>query len=419
MNIVGIIAEYNPFHNGHLLHIQQAKKICRADHVICVMSGHFLQRGEPALFDKWSRAAMAVAGGADLVFELPTVFACRSAGMFARGGVQALAATNLTTHLCFGSEAGSLEPLSGIAAILAQEPHLYQEVLQKYLQQGLSYPAARSHAVQAYHADTNISPCATVAKIMTAPNNNLAIEYLTSLRNLNSPIQPVTIKRQQAQYHDQTIHGTIASATAIRKNLQQNGLTEELYQTVPKTTRELMEHCLQQQAGPVFADAFSLIILSILRRTYPSDLAAILDVTEGLEFKLKATANTATSWEEILTGVKSKRYTRTRLQRILVYCVLNLTKKIIEDFDGAGPLYLRVLAFSKRGQDLLREMKSTATLPIIHRPAEYTSSIHYHPSTTLEQMLQYDILATDLYVLGNPVPRRGGLDYLLGAMRVK
>lgn len=417
MNVVGIIAEYNPFHNGHQFHLQSAKEICGARYAVCVMSGHFLQRGEPALFDKWSRAAMAVAAGADLVFELPYVYACRSAGVFARGGVALLAATGIVTHLCFGSEQGSLEQLQGIAGPLAEEPPAFKALLQEALQNGCSFPAARQLALQQYCNLADRSAFSAAPELLNYPNNTLGIEYLIALTKLSSSIIPVTLKRQGAGYHDQTIDGSMASATALRKLLATSGLTEQFRFAVPAPVVQIMEQCMAQQRGPVFAADYTRIILACLRRMPLAELAALLDVSEGLEYKLKTAANTAASLESLLSAVKSKRYTRTRIQRILTYCLLNFSKNLAESFDQSGPQYLRVLAFSKQGQELLKLLRKTASLPVIHRPAAYVSSTTPTPSSQLAQMLQFDVLATDLYMLGCPEPQRGGLDYLTGAVR--
>jgi len=418
MNVVGIIAEYNPFHNGHLYHLDHAKKTCTADYVICVMSGHFLQRGEPALFDKWSRAAMAVSAGADLVLELPFAFACRSAGAFARGSVELLSATKLVTHLCFGSEADSIEQLKDLASFLTQEPPLYQQLIRKNLKLGLSYPSARSRAIQEYYVLTNLQNADDIQAIIASPNNILGIEYLAALHRIHSPITPTTIKRQHTNYHDQSLSGSIASATAIRTEFETKGLTEELERTMPDTTNKIAQQCFIQQLGPVFPNAFAMLIIAILRRAQPAELSAIAEVTEGLEHKLKSSGNIATNLDDLLKLLKSKRFTRTRLQRMLIYIMLNFTKELAAEFDHAGPRYLRVLAISKQGQNLLRILKETAALPIIQRAAEFTASNYYNPTSTLDKMLQLDIHATDLYALGSPVPRRGGLDYLTSVVRM-
>lgn len=419
MNVVGVIAEYNPFHNGHLFHLRTAKTKCDARYAICIMSGHFLQRGEPAMFDKWSRAAMAVSAGADIVFELPYVYACRSAGVFARGGVELLASTGIVTHLCFGSESGSIEQLKEVATLLANESPTFKSLLQEKLQCGMSYPAARFLALQHYCRLANPSIALCNTEVLTHPNNTLGIEYLISLAKLDSKIVPITIKRHVANYHDTTIEGSITSATAIRNVFENNGLNEEIYHAVPASTINIIKKSMKQSFGPIFTSDYCRSILSLLRRIHLDELASILDVTEGLEYKLKEAANAASSMENLLAALKSKRYTRTRLQRILIYCMLNFTKRTAETLDHAGPQYLRVLAFSEKGQVLLKRMRDTASLPIIHRPAAYRSSITHAPISKLEQMLQFDILSTDLYVLGCPQPQRGGLDYLTRAVRVE
>lgn len=417
MNVVGIIAEYNPFHNGHLFHLQAAKENCDAQYAICVMSGHFLQRGEPALFDKWSRAAMAVSAGADVVFELPCAYACRSAGVFARGSVELLAASGIVTHLCFGSEHGAIKQLQEIALLLAAEPAVFQTLLQDQLQQGKSFPAARFAALQEYYRLTKPSGPQWDSAILTHPNNTLGIEYLIALEKLGNPMVPVTIKRYTANYHDKHIAGPIASASAIRHLLEVRGISADLNRVVPSPAAQIMQNCILQEQGPVFLTAFTRMALAFLRRATLEELALILDVKEGLEYKLKEAANTAASLDDLLTALKSKRYTRTRLQRLLVYCLLNFQKHMAEALDEAGPQYLRVLAFSEQGQTLLKQMRKKAQLPIIHRPAIHTDSTAH--SFALTRMLLLDILATDLYALGCPRPLRGGLDYLKGVVRFK
>ena len=416
MNVVGIVAEYNPFHNGHLFHLRTAKEICDAPYAICVMSGHFVQRGEPALFDKWSRAAMAVSAGADIVFELPWVYACRSAGIFARGSIELLAATGIVTHLCFGSEHGLIGPLKEIALLLATEPPGFRSLLQEQLRQGKSFPAARYTALQKYCQLAKPGPQPDL-EILTQPNNILGIEYLIALEKLGNPMTPLTIKRCTANYHDQHITGPIASASAIRHLLVVQRLSADLRRVVPAPVAQIMQNCVAQEQGPVFGDNFTRMILACLRRAPLEELALILDVNEGLEYKLKEAANTASSLEGLLSALKSKRYTRTRLQRLLIYCLLNFKKHTADTLDEAGPQYLRVLAFSAQGQTLLKQLRKCARLPVIHRPALYTSSTI--PCSALTGMLLLDILSTDLYALGCPRPLRGGLDYLQGAIRVK
>lgn len=418
MHVVGIIAEYNPFHNGHLYHLRTAKERCSARYAVCVMSGHFLQRGEPALFDKWARAAMAVSAGADVVFELPFVFACRSAGVFARGGVELLASTGIVTHLCFGSENGSLEQLRGIAALLTEESPDFQLLLREKLQCGISYPSARHLALQQYCRLLDLPGFPCDMDLLAYPNNTLGIEYLIALTKAGCDISPVTIKRRSANYLDKTVDGPIASATAIRHLFASKGLTEEIKLAVPAPAVNIMTDYMHRFRGPVFAAAYGPMLLSLLRRTPLEELALILDVSEGLEYKLKEAANTASCTESLITALKSKRYTRTRLQRILMYCLLNYKKETAQALDQCGPQYLRVLAFSEKGQELLKLMKETAKLPVIHRPAVYVSNT-CAPATSLQQMLALDILATDLYVLGCPQPQRGGLDHLTSAVRVK
>ena len=216
MNVLGIVSEYNPLHSGHVYHIAASREKTGATHAVCVMSGNFVQRGEPAIVDKWARAKMALNSGIDLVIELPVVFACASAEIFARGAVRILNQTGIINYLCFGSEQGELETLKRIASVLAEEPSEFRTSLKKYLKQGLSFPAAREKALTGYLRDVP-------GGIMDKSNNILAIEYLKALITTGSGMEPVTIRRKGSGYQDSIITETFSSATAIRNFLKETG----------------------------------------------------------------------------------------------------------------------------------------------------------------------------------------------------
>ncbi|MEG6584093.1 nucleotidyltransferase [Dendrosporobacter sp. 1207_IL3150] len=404
MRAVGIIAEYNPFHNGHQLQINEAKKSSDCSHAICVMSGNFMQRGEPAIFDKWKRAEMAVTGGADLVLELPVVFAVRSAQYFAQGGVRLLNALGVVGHLSFGAEHPDLEILQKIAE--ATENKEVIEALQLNLQNGQTYAAALSNAILSIQ---------TVPKeILTSPNNILAIEYLRSIRKFAPTIIPIAIKRQHANYHDINITGSIASATAIRRSLVERQ-NDDISRTVPPEVYSIIQEITKNQRGPSEAGKLDNIILAKLRTTKASELEKIPDVSEGLHNKMMSSALEAGNTTELLALIKSRRYTGTRLRRILIHLLLGTSQAEIVHFDKQGPLYARVLAFNKKGRELLGEINKTSSIPLVTKTTHYLNSRsrNNHDLDTLQKMLSYDTLATDIYTLSLPAApwTYGGLDF--------
>lgn len=412
MKILGIIAEFNPFHNGHNYHFRESKRLTDADGVICVLSSSFLQRGEPGIIDKWERARMALAAGFDLVIELPMPYALRSAEFFAYGAISLLEATGVVNFISFGSESGDIDNLKHVAAILTKESPAFSSLLHEYLDQGFSYPKARTQALNDFIKQfSSLSTLSfnEIESLTANPNNILGLEYLKAINRLESQIFPITIPRKDADYHDQEIKGRIASATAIREalkkrwNLGNDLLDEEILMAIPETTAEILRSVFAQGKGPIFSENFALQILTLLRRADVSDIAKLYDVRAGLENRIKEAADKATSLNELLELVKTKRYTWTRIQRIIFHLLLNLTSMQCEYFDQlGGPQYIRVLGFSLRGQKILAKMKETARLPIITRIAN-----HLHRSETPEpvnRMLELEIKATSLYSLAMPNP---------------
>ncbi|MDT3697956.1 MAG: nucleotidyltransferase [Thermincola sp.] len=412
MNVVGLVTEHNPFHNGHLYHVQEARKSCDADVVVSVMSGHFLQRGEPALFNKWARAKMAVKAGVDIVIELPAAFSVRSASTFAHGSVEILNATGIVSHICFGSEAGDINELWPAARLLADEPQEFKLKLAGFLNQGNSFPKARALALAEYQASGGWNPAAS--EIYGSPNNILGIEYLKAILTTKSNISPVTIKRFSAGYHDSEIGDfdedffSIASATSIRQELSNTGeLTRKISRVVPKTTLEVMEQEITSGLGPVFIANYAPTLFYLLR-THPKEwLAEMYDVTEGLENRIYEIARTAKSVGDLLRKTKTKRYTWTRLQRILTYIMLDYTKSLAQAFDQTGPLYLRILGLSDKGRQILKTVKKKGSLPVITRTAPFLKT-----RDELALMLQFDVKATDIYSLLIPslLRQQAGLD---------
>ena len=378
METAGIVAEYNPFHRGHAWHIAETRRRLGGDApVVCVMSGHWVQRGECALADKWLRAALALDRGADLVVELPTPWAMASAESFARGAVSLLAATGVVDVLSFGSETGELAPLEEAAAALDAPD--YPERLRAALGRGLSFPAARQEAAG--------------AACLSAPNNNLGVEYLRSLRALGSTIRPLTVPRQGVG-HDGPAAGGFASASELRRLLRA-GRGEEAapYLTAP-WSGELADMQHIERA-----------VLSRLRTMGEGDWAALPDGggAEGLPSRLAKAAREAVSLEDFYTRAKTRRYPHARLRRLALAAFLDL--RAAE--RPAAPPYVRVLGLGGRGRALLRKMKDTCPLPVIVKPAQ-ARELDGPARMLFESEARY----TDLYGLCFPAPRPCGAEWI-------
>ena len=378
METAGIVAEYNPFHRGHAWHIAETRRRLGGEApVVCVMSGHWVQRGECALADKWLRAALALDRGADLVVELPTPWAMASAESFARGAVSLLAATGVVDVLSFGSETGELAPLEEAAAALDAPD--YPERLRAALGRGLSFPAARQEAAG--------------AACLSAPNNNLGVEYRRSLRALGSTIRPLTVPRQGAG-HDGPAAGGFASASELRRLLRA-GRGEEAapYLTAP-WSGELADMQHIERA-----------VLARLRTMGEGDWAALPDGggAEGLPSRLAKAAREAVSLEDFYTRAKTRRYPHARLRRLALAAFLGL--RAAE--RPAAPPYVRVLGLGGRGRALLRRMKDTCPLPVIVKPAQ-ARELDGPARTLFESEARY----TDLYGLCFPAPRPCGAEWI-------
>lgn len=408
MRVLGLVTEYNPFHNGHLYHLEKSKEVTGCDTVVCVMSGNFIQRGLPALINKWARTEMALRNQIDLVIELPVYYAVSSAEFFAYGAVKLLDSLGVVDSICFGSECGEVDILNMIAKVLVDQPELFKKELGNYLDQGLSFPVARSLSLQEYFSLNSKNDSALIKVIINQPNNILGIEYIKALHKLKSRIRPYTIKRFKADYNSIARYGNIASATAIRKMLK-SGNIGLIKTVVPESSFEVLNNQLSQGRGPVFLDSFESVLLSEIRRMSPASLKEITDVSEGIENRIKRAAQVSGLMTELLAGIKTKRYTLTRVQRILINILLNLSKDTFDNFNrNGGPQYIRVLGFSSKGRELLSKIKNSP-LPLVTTPSDFLSSC-----TPIQmEMLNADILASDIYCIGYPSPsqRQGGQDF--------
>lgn len=383
MKAVGIVAEYNPFHNGHLHHLQETKKLTGLP-AIAVMSGSFMQRGEPAFLDKWLRARLAVENGVDLVLELPAAFSLRSAEFFARGAVQLLAATGVVEKLSCGAESPSTNFVE--LAKLVTSP-AFNESLQSFLNAGCTYAAAYEKALQALDGTAKLN----------SPNDILALEYCKALQNTS--ITPLFIQREQANYNDTSINGVIASATAIRMACVENKV-EAAQKAVPVNVAQ----ALAGNYGVNEALLWKLICYH-LRLLTPTQIAEQCQCTEGLENLLKQAEN-CNNLEEAVALCSKKRYPRTRIRRLFMQLLLGKERYLLEQ---AEPAYIRVLAFNDVGRQLLKEMKESASLPIITKLGKYHAN---GQSEAFAQQLELELTASDILALVQKVPTNAGSDYV-------
>ncbi len=379
---IGIVAEYNPFHNGHAHHLREAKRLAGNKPIIAAMSGSLVQRGLPALADKWTRAKMAVLGGVDLVLELPTVFTCRSAEFFAAGAVKLLASTGIVSHLAFGAEAANTKQLIQTANFL-NEP-VFQEALHKHLSEGHSYAKALGLA---------LAEEPSMLAVAEHPNNILALEYCRQLLHGTYNIQPVVVKRHGSGYKDKTINGAIAGATAIREHYRGYGIDEALLGTVPVTTAQLLREADLQNRLDISDKILNHLLLYKLRSLTPAQIAAACQCTEGLENRL-AEAASHTTFQDVVDATVTKRYPASRVRRLLMQLLLQQYRAMFE--NAKEPAYIRVLAFNDRGRESLKKMQDTAQLPVI---VKLGRNILEKYGEKVEQQLAVDIAATNLLTL--------------------
>lgn len=372
MKVAGIIVEYNPLHYGHLLHLQRTREKTECDAIVAVMSGGFTQRGEPAIFSKWARTEMALHAGCDLVIELPSAYTVQPAEWFAYGAVSLLEATGLVDSLVFGSESGSLSPLKALADLLTNESPELRLLIQNHLKEGISYPAALGQAVASLYS---IPDQAT--SLLDQPNNTLGLQYMIALNRLNSSILPETIQREQSQYHDlQPTHEQIASATAVRRLLFSD--VQQATPYLPASTMSIIEREIAAGRGPVKLDQLWQSLFQQITIHSPQQLAQYYDMSEGLEYRFKKILPTLQNYSitDLMTALKTKRYTYTRLQRLIAHLLLGHTKSVLSIAQlEQGPGYIRVLGFTDTGRELLRQMKKTASLPVITKPTD-TDHVH-------------------------------------------
>lgn len=382
MNAVGVVVEYNPFHNGHAFHLEQTRAAAKADVVIAVMSGSFLQRGEPALLPKWMRAKMALLAGVDMVLELPYPFATQKADTFAYGAISILGAIGCSS-VCFGSESGNIEDFLTTISFLEKNRSNYEKNIKTYMEKGFNYPTALSSAFLDLEPDENMVD-------LSKPNNILGFQYVKAIQTLGLSMKPLTIPRSQAGYHDEHFTSeTIASATSIRKALfSDDGTIEKIISYVPETTATTLYNYKKQYGQFQQWENYWPYLKFRILQTTPSELRQIYEVEEGLENRVIKAALESSSFEEFMKRLKTKRYTWTRLQRMCVHILTNTTTVEMSE-RMTEPTYIRLLGMNGKGRTYLNKWKSQATLPLISKLSSHQ-----------QEDIALDIRASRIYALG-------------------
>lgn len=397
MNITGIITEYNPFHNGHLYHLTEAKKATSSDGVICIMSGNFVQRGGPAIIDKWKRTEMALENGVDLVLELPTFYAVSSAEIFAKGAISILNSLKIVDSLYFGSECGDVDILYKIAKILTTNNDSFTSILKSNLKEGISFAKAREKSLISFSKDDSIK------EVISSSNNILGIEYIKALILEQSNIKPYTLKREGSQYNDTALDSVFSSATSIRKALLDNiNSLDNLKNVMPSASLKILKDSLND--GYMFSfDEYLYKYLRYKISTNCVNFNNLYEISEGLDKKILKEIIDSTSYNDLILRIKSKRYTYTKISRLLTQIFIgfdnfNIDKNTISQYN-----YGRILGFNSKGREILSLIKKTSSIPLI-------TKVPKHPNNPL---LELDILSTKAYSILNPSLNPSS-DYLKG-----
>ena len=394
MKVVGVIAEYNPFHNGHKYQLDRLREETGADYIVIAISGNFLQRGVPALCDKYTRAKMALSCGADLVLEIPTIWATASAEYFARGGVSVLKNTGVLTHLGFGAESDNLDGLKQIASILKNEPEYYKDELSFALKKGVSFPSARKTALRStLYVTGHEMPESEINTLLDSPNNILALEYLKALPDY---ISPVLIPRKGAGYHDTQIDAPLPSATAIRSVLFDKNTPlamNLLSNAIPEAAFTILKDIVSNNAFLDTEDISEILgyrLLSLQTLGY-TDFA---DCSEDFSNKIINSLKHYTGFDTFCQILKSKDLTYTRICRSLLHILLDIQTLDYENGCECGYApYLRILGFKKASSELLSEIKNKASVPMISKVADAASIL----SPEANMVFEKDLYAASIY----------------------
>lgn len=400
-NVLGIIAEYNPLHNGHLYHIKKAKENSNAEYIVAIMTGNFAQRGNVSVVNKWEKTKMALKSEVDLVIELPTIYSISSAENFADGAIKILNDLKLITYISFGLENDNVTDLNKIANILANEPEEFSKILKLQLQKGNSYPKARQNALIQY-ASKEID-----GNLLLGSNNILAIEYLKAIKRQKANFIPIGIKREKVFYNSKKIVDEFASSTGIRKLLIEKQF-DEISKVVPGTTFEILLDNIKRGTCIKDIKEYEKIIIYKLRTMTKSEITELPEVSEGLENLIKTAVAKTNNIYELINIIKSKRYTQTRIQRILLYTLIGITKQDMEMSKRISP-YIRVLGCNKKGKELLSKIEKNKKVITSVKRFEKENI-----NRNLLRILEIDRIATDIYSIAYGDNSKSGLDYSYG-----
>lgn len=382
MKIGGIVAEYNPFHNGHRYQLQKSVESGELTHTVAVMSSNYVQRGEAAIISKWARAEMAVKNGIDLVIELPTLWSTSYAQRFAEGAVSLLDALGCVDTLSFGSEIGNIDEL--IACQKAINSEEVSERLKENLDLGLGFATARAEALRSVCGNRFFD-------ILDGANNTLGIEYLNALDRLGSDITPMTIKRKGAAHDSIMRNDNFASASEIRRMIRDNSKEWEVY--VPQSVADIYNREASEQKAPCLNEKLEFSILCCMRQLSAEDIGLSPDVSEGIEYRIHEAALKARTLDELYSLAKTKRYSHARIRRIVLHAFMGF---VADDYKG-NPPYIHVLAMNDKGKEILKEAKEKAKLPIVTKASDFDSLDEYG-----RHVFALEDMCTDVFSLSSP-----------------
>jgi predicted nucleotidyltransferase len=389
MNISAIISEYNPLHKGHVYHVEKTKELTASDAIICIMSGNYVQRGIPALIDKWNRTKAALECGADLVIELPVIYSLSSAEFFAFGAVSLLNSLGVVNNLSFGSEVGDIDFIKKISKILVEEPLEFKSRLKLHMDSGNPYPKARSLAlIEHLSMDTSLDSSSMTAALNSS-NNILGIEYCKSLLKLDSSISPITIRREGGSYNDENLNAVFSSATSIRRFIKEEKELILLKQHMPEKSYGMISDLKEKNYPFVFSD-YMLPFIRYKAFSSRESLSNLPDASEGLHNKIYNEITKAVSYENLLDSIKSKRYTYTRINRILCQYFVGFDNYETDELRRETCPYARILGFNETGAKTLKVIKKNSEIPL------YTKI-----PKNMSKSLELDIKATQTYSLIN------------------
>ncbi len=405
MKVVGFITEYNPFHFGHKYHLEKSLELSGASHSIAIMSSSFVQRGEPSIVDKWTKAKMAVENGIDLVIELPFIYSTQSAELFALGGIKIMNSLNIVDYIVFGGEVEYLKPLDYIADILIKEPDEFKNSLKENLNLGISFPSARSIAIKDYLSLKGPMDY-DFESILKQSNNILGIEYLKALKRLDSSIEPMVIGRQGSAYNEENISTGFASATAIRKSILENGI-HSVKDLLPEPTYDLLSKFYSQNRNFNHLENYYSIIKYLLLTRDKEELKGIFDMEDGLENRIVEKSLTSKSIKELIEVSSTKRYPKTRIQRILIHLLNDLYGDTIKNIYSKELPYIRFLGANQKGLELLSLIKEKSNIPILTKFSHHQGI----ENDLVDEIIHFEKKATDIYYLGLNMVNSKNMDY--------